>query len=90
MYRLTTLATLCIMILWVISLISCDNEPKPVIVTYQLTHRADTTFHKHYRDSIRIEMDSFCVQNNEALFNQVRDSLLRVELEKMEKLMYEK
>lgn len=69
---------------------SCDKDPKPIIVTYQLSHRADTTFQKQYKDSLQAEMDTFCVQNNSRLFNEIRDSLLRDEIAKIEKLMNEK
>lgn len=68
---------------------ACEKEPKPVIVTYQLTHRVDTTFNKQYKDSLQTEMDSFCIKNYDSLFNKFRDSLLRDELRKIEVLMNE-
>lgn len=72
------------------TLIACEKEPKPIVVTYQLTYRADTTFLKQYKDSIQTEMDSFCIQNYNSLYDKVKDSLLREELNKIEQLMYER
>jgi hypothetical protein len=70
----------------VLFLISCQEEPRPVVVTYQLTHQADTTFLRQYKDSIQSEMDSFCTRNYDALYSHIRDSILRDEIGKMEKL----
>ncbi len=79
-----------ILFVFILIFAACENGPKPVVVTYQLTHKADTTFTKQYKDSIQIKMDSFCINNYEELYNNARDSLLREELAKIEKLMYDK
>ena len=66
---------------------SCDSEPKPVVVTHQLIRQVDTTFLRQYKDSINAEMDSLCAKNYEDLYNNIRDSLVRVEIQKIEELV---
>jgi len=68
-------------------LLSCEKEPKPVIVTYQLSHQADTTFAKQYRDKINREVDSICLANKELFYQQAKDSLLKLELKKIDQLL---
>ncbi|MEE9372964.1 MAG: hypothetical protein V3V00_07915 [Saprospiraceae bacterium] len=68
--------------------IGCEKEPKPVVVTYQLSRIADTTFNKQYKDSLKAQMDTFCIQNYNALYIQTRDSLIKLELAKIEELIY--
>ena len=65
----------------------CEKEPKQVIVTYQLSHQADTTFAKQYRDKINKEVDSICFANRELFYNQAKDSLMKLELNKIEQLL---
>jgi len=65
---------------------SCEKEPKPVVVTHELIRQVDTTFQRQYKDSIRKEFDSLCQRNYDDTYLRVKDSLMKVELKKIESL----
>ena len=75
------------MFLMLIWLSSCDKEAKPLVVTFQLTHTVDTTFNNQYRKAIDREVDSICKADRKMMYDQAVDSLLRIEIAKMEELL---
>ena len=75
------------MFLMILCLSSCDQEPKPLVVTYQLTHSVDTTFNNRYRRQIDRQVDSICKYNYQTMYDQAVDSLLRIEIARMEELL---
>ena len=85
MPRLGAMYVAMILALFVSS--GCDREPKPLVVTYQLTHTVDTTFNNQYRKAIDREVDSICKVDRRILYDLAVDSLLRIEIAKMEELL---
>ena len=65
---------------------ACDRGPKPIVITYQMAHQADTLFHNQYSRIINKEIDSICQANKKIYYQRAVDSLLKIELEKMENL----
>jgi len=66
---------------------ACSGEPKPLIITYKMALQVDTLFLNQYSRIIDKEIDSICRANREIYYQQAFDSLLNIELEKMENLL---
>lgn len=58
-----------------------------MVVTFQLAHTVDTIFQKQYRHGIDVEIDSICVTDRQKFYEQAVDSLLRMEIAKMDELL---